>query len=87
MSEWHNVYLTDKSGKKFFNSSCSPMSTISEIKNLTRHLDSIKAGCKGYDFIDKESAELMLDGTSYYGKSVSLDDILDDDLLKELCGE
>lgn len=85
MSDWHNIYLTDKTGQKFFNTTASPMSTMSEIHNMTRHLDAIKAGNKAYSNvkIDKESAVLMLDGTPYQ----SIDDILDDDLLNELLGE
>lgn len=80
MNDWHNVYITDKSGKKFFNVDASPMSTMSEIRNLTRHIEAIKAGKKGYEFIDKESIKLMLDGEPYQ----TMDDILDDDLLNEL---
>lgn len=85
MSDWHNIYLTDKTGQKFFNTTASPMSTMSEIRNITRHLDAIKAGNQNYINvkIDKESAVLMLDGTPYQ----SIDDILDDDLLNELLGE
>lgn len=81
MNDWHNVYITDKTGQKFFNTNASPMSTISEIRNLTRHLESIKANAKGYEFVDSASATLMLDGEPYG----MIDDILDDDrLLAEL---
>lgn len=82
MNEWHNIYITDVSGKKFFNTQASPMSTMSEIRNLSRHIDAIKAGAKGYEFIDKTTAKLMLDGEPWQ----SMDDILDDDLLAELMG-
>ena len=82
MTDWHNVYITDKTGKKFFNTQASPMSTMSEIRNLTRHLEAIKAGSKLYAKVgvDQDSAVLMLDGTQYK----TVDDILDDDLLSEL---
>jgi hypothetical protein len=79
-NEWHNLYITDKTGKKFFNTQASPMSTMSEIKNLNRHMEAIKAGKKGYEFVDRESAVLMLDGSPYQ----SIDSISDDDLLNEL---
>lgn len=79
MNDWHNVYITDCTGKKFFNTQASPMSTMSEICNLARHMEAIKAGIKGYEFIDKQSAKLMLDGEPYQ----SVDDILDDDALLE----
>ena len=85
MSNWHNVYITDKTGKKFFNIDASPMATMSEIRNLTRHLDGIKANNPAYTKvgIDSASAMLMLDGEPYQ----AIDDILDDDdLLAELLG-
>ena len=82
MNDWHSIYITDKTGKKFFSTQASPMSTMSEIRNLTRHLEAIKAGSKFYAKvnIDQATAVLMLDGTQYK----TVDDILDDDLLAEL---
>lgn len=82
-NDWHTIYITDCTSKKFFNTQASPMSTASEIKNISRHLEVIKAGKNGYAFIDKASAQLMLDGSPYQ----TIDDILDDDLLNELFGE
>ena len=81
MNDWHNIYITDKSGNKFFNTDASPMATASEIKNLTRHLDKIKASVKGYEFADSQTATMMLDDTPYKAMSEILDD---DDLLLEL---
>lgn len=82
MNNWHNVYITDKTGKKFFNTSASPMSTMSEIRNLTRHLEAIKLGDESYARIgiDQATARLMLDGEPWQ----SMDQILDDELLEEL---
>ena len=82
MNNWHNVYITDKTGNKFFNTSASPMSTMSEIRNLTRHLEAIKAGNAAYVKvgIDQATAKLMLDGEPWQ----SMDQILDDELLAEL---
>ncbi|MNW16264.1 hypothetical protein D3C71_2150580 [compost metagenome] len=55
------------------------MSTMSEIKNITRHLEAIKAKRKGYELVgvDAETAQLMLDGTPYGVQDMSIDDILD----------
>jgi hypothetical protein len=80
--DWHNIYITDCTGKKFFNTNASPISTMSEIRNLKRHLEAIKAGKLAYAKvgIDKDTAVLMLDDTVYQ----SMDDILDDDLLNDL---
>ena len=82
MDNWHNIYITDCTGKKFFNTNASPMSTMSEIRNLKRHLEAIKSGNLAYARvgIDKDTAVLMLDDTPYQ----SMDDILDDDLLNDL---
>lgn len=80
MNDWHNIYITDKSGDKFFNTDASPMATASEIKNLTRHLDKIKASVKGYEFADSDSAILILDGTRYH----TADEISAEDILSEL---
>lgn len=82
MNNWHNIYITDKTGKKFFNTSASPMSTMSEIRNLTRHLEAIKLGDEAYARIgiDQATAKLMLDDEPYQ----SMEEILDDDLLAEL---
>lgn len=82
MNDWHNVYITDKTGNKFFNTSASPMSTMSEIRNLTRHLEAVKAGSAAYAKvgIDQATAKLMLDGEAWQ----SMDQILDDELLEEL---
>ncbi len=84
-NDWHTIYITDCTGKKFFNTQASPMSTASEIKNISRHLDGVKAGSKAYDKvgIDKATAVLMLDGSPY----MSVDDICDDDLFNELFGK
>jgi hypothetical protein len=82
MNNWHSIHITDKTGNKFFKTEASPMSTPSEIRNLQRHVDAIKANAKGFEFVDSASAVLMLDGLPY----VSLADILmsDDELLAEL---
>ena len=77
---WHNLHITDNTGKKFFNTDSSPMSTMSEIRNLQRHVEAIKASAKGYEFADSASVVLMLDGLPYQ----TMEEILDDDLLAEL---
>lgn len=85
MTTWHTIYITDVTGKKFFNTQASPMSTASEIKNISRHLDAIKAGSKAYVNVgvDKVSAVLMLDDSPY----MTVEDICDDELFNELFGE
>ena len=82
-NEWHTLYITDKSGKAYFKTTASPLATMSEVKNLSRHLEAIKSKAKGYEFADAETAVLMLDGAAYKSENAqaSLDDILSDDEL------
>ncbi len=78
-NEWHDVCITDKTDKKFFNTIASPMSTASEIKNLKRHLQQAKIVPHRYKFLDVESAVILLDGTPY---DTPVDDL--DKMMKEL---
>jgi hypothetical protein len=73
---WRNVYITDKSGEKTWNTTASPMSTISEIRNLKRHLELAKEFPQNYRFLDLATAVIMLDGQPYQ--------MPDDELLAEL---
>lgn len=77
---WHNLHITDKTGQVFFNTTASPMATASEIKKLKHQINFAKQHPGACNFLDVETAVLMLDGEPYG----TLDDILDDDLLKEL---
>ena len=72
MGDWNEIYVTDKTGQKFFRTTASPMSTLSEIRNIKRVYQNCSA-------IDQASAVLMFNGKPY-GES----DISDDDLLAEL---
>jgi hypothetical protein len=65
MNDWHNICITDKSGKEFFKVVASPMSTYSEIKNLKRHIEQAKSNPEAYKFLDVASAVIMLDGSLY----------------------
>ena len=82
-NEWHTLYITDKSGMTYFPTIASPLATMPEIRNLSRHLEAIKNKAKGYEFADAETAVLMLDGVEYKCENMqaSLEDILSDDEL------
>lgn len=80
--QWHNVYITDKTGEKRFNTIASPSSTMSEIRNLQSHLREAKKRPQMYKFLDIESAMIMIDGEQYK-ESLTTDDF---DLLGELFG-
>ena len=77
---WHEVFITDKTGKRSFCCLVSPMSTMSEIRNLKRHIEQAKANPSHYKFLDIDTAVIMLDNTVY-----GADDVTDiDDILKKL---
>jgi hypothetical protein len=77
MNNWHDVCITDKSGKQHFKVSASPMSTYSEIKNLKQHLEAAKKNPAHYKFLDVATAVIMLDGTEYEsGATVDYDEFL-----------
>lgn len=79
-NNWHNVYITDKSGRKMWNTTASPMSTMSEIKNLKRHLEAAAKHPDKYPSLDLATAVIMLDG-EVYGEALTMSD---EELLKEL---
>ena len=62
MNDWHNVCITDKTGVERFKCLASPMSTMSEIRNLKRHIEQAKANPKAYPMLDVATAVIMLDG-------------------------
>lgn len=82
MNNWHNLCITDKSGKVMFNTTASPMSTMSEIRNLKQHIVQAKANPKAYKFLDVATAVIMLDGEVYSDPAESEFDA--DALLAEL---
>lgn len=79
---WHHLSITDKTSQQFFKTTASPMSTPSELKNLSRHLAQAVDNPKAYHFLDIDSAYILLDGVPYnVGRSMSpteLDSLLDD---------
>lgn len=73
---WGNVYITDKTGRKMFNTVASPMSIMSEVKNLTRHIENARKYPAQYKFMDIASAQVMLDGEPYGAQNSMSDDEL-----------
>ena len=54
------VYITDKTGKRFFKTLCASEYTAPEVRNLTRKLDQARQHPKAYSFMDLESAKIEL---------------------------
>jgi len=82
-TEWHNAYITDKTGAKLFCANATGFGIQSELKNLQRHINNAKSNPEHYRFLDLETAHIILDGERY---GTALNDILDDDLLNQLLG-
>jgi hypothetical protein len=74
---WHNVHITDKSGRKMWNTMASPMSTPSEIRNLKRHLEAAAKHPEMYPSLDLATAAIAVDGEP-------LVEMSDNELLAEL---
>lgn len=83
MSNWNNVYITDKTGRKMWNTTASPMSTLSELKNLQMHIVVAQERPHLYKFLDVATAKVMLNGIPYVQEPVNLD-MTNDELLAEL---
>lgn len=66
------LYITDKTGKRFWRTN---VDTAWGIHNMHLLLQHVKAGHKGYEFIDRESARLV---------TADVDAVSDDELLAEL---
>lgn len=66
MNDWHALYITDATGQQFFRCTASPMSTMSEIRNLKRHIEQAKARPNLYaNLFELDSAVIMLDDVPY----------------------
>ena len=82
-----NLYITDKTGRKRWNTHCGYGFHEGEQRNLQRHLDNLKARHPAYAKvdIDLESAKLVLevDGTVLYDSSDRFT-VADQQLLDEL---
>jgi hypothetical protein len=50
------IYITDKTGKKFWNTSLSAEWSKGEQRNLQRHLDAIKSGDPAYSKCNIDAA-------------------------------
>jgi hypothetical protein len=64
MSNTVSLYLTDKTGKRFWNTSCGEGYSSGEEHNLRGHLARIKSGHKAYANcgIDRETAQFVYEG-------------------------
>lgn len=76
-----NIYLTDKTGKRFFKTSIASSWAQGELRTLNRHLMLAKKGVKGYAFIDAETARLVQEPDKWDNQTPEL---TDDELLSAL---
>ncbi len=59
MTQWHDLYITDKSNKKHFRTTCTDWGLNSELKNLRMHIENAKNHPEHYSFLDAESARIV----------------------------
>ena len=76
MSTWHKLHIADRTGKEWFKTMASPMSTASEIKNLKQHIERMKAQPFLYNFLDPITARIYLDGVVYSDVEITDDELL-----------
>lgn len=72
------IYLTDKTGRKMFNTLCSTQYASSERRNLERHIAQAKATPERYSFLDVETVRIVQVDAN------PLPDMTDDEILAEL---
>lgn len=74
------VYITDKSGERYFNTLCCSAYAMSEVRNLEQKIKQARQRPDLYHFLDVETASVMVDGEcgDYFAK------MTDDELLAEL---
>lgn len=75
MSETTTLYISDKTGKKFWNTVCSTEFKAPEIRNLERHLCQAKNHPVVYSFLDYDTARIYENGQPM---------MTDDELLADL---
>ena len=59
LTETIQVYITDKTGKKYFKTLCGTAYAQSEVRNMQRHLDQANAHPAAYKFLDVASATIV----------------------------
>lgn len=89
MTTWHTLYITDKTGRKFWNTQASSMALAGEIRTLKRHLTGIVQGSKAYQAVtvDRDSIMLMVDGVVWGDAADTVDNTLDSDELLAMLQE
>lgn len=73
MTQWHEIYITDKTGQKGFVTNCTDWGLNSEKKNLQMHIENAKKHPELYKSWDIASMELIAPKTNEF-------DFSDDDI-------
>lgn len=81
-----NIYITDKTGRKGWNTSVTYGYHQGEQRNLSRHLANIKAGAAGCSTFDPATARLVIEVDGVEIDSDPAAGPSDDELLSELLG-
>lgn len=78
--DWNEIYVTDKSGKRYFRTTACLTGTMPEVRNLIRKIPFCS-------FLDQPTTQVILNGRPYENqteKTVVADDLSDDELLAAL---
>lgn len=59
MKDTTYLYITDKTGKKFFRTTCGTAYKESERRNLQRHLAAAECYPENYKFLDLATAKIV----------------------------
>jgi hypothetical protein len=76
LEDMMQIYITDKTGRKFWNTNVAAGFASGERHNLERHLCCAKAGKRGYGFLDAASVKIV--------EEADLSEMSDDELLNAL---
>lgn len=78
------IYITDKTGQKRWNTEVTAEWAQGERANFRKRLDAIKSGHPAYSHIDRDSARIVEELSAYDLTDDRLDNMSDDELLAEL---
>lgn len=63
--EWHEVWITDKSDRRFFNETSDPLGTPGTIREKRRKIQLLLSRPDICPMIDRQTIKVMLDGEEY----------------------
>jgi predicted pyridoxine 5'-phosphate oxidase superfamily flavin-nucleotide-binding protein len=78
------IYITDKSGKRFWNTEVTAAFASGERANFAKRLAAIKSGSKAFSFIHSASARIVEELSHYDEIPANIEAMSDEELLAEI---